>query len=58
MNDPYVQMTGIAETIQDAVDYHRAGDLEKAEELYLRILGEQPGNPGVLHLLGTLEMNQ
>jgi tetratricopeptide (TPR) repeat protein len=47
-------MTGIAEVIQDAVDCHRAGDLEKAEELYLRILGEQPGNPGVLHLLGTL----
>ena len=54
MNDPNAQTAGIADVVQEAVDYHRAGDLERAEALYLRILGEQPGNPVVLHLLGTL----
>lgn len=40
--------------IRDAVAHHRAGDLDLAEEHYHRILGREPENPGILHLLGTL----
>lgn len=47
-------MTSVAEMIRDAVDYHRAGELDRAEEHYRRILRCEPDNPGVLHLLGTL----
>jgi Flp pilus assembly protein TadD len=49
-----MQMTGIAEIIQCALDYHRAGRLERAQELYQQVLQDQPENPDVLHLLGTL----
>lgn len=47
-------MVSIADMIRDAVEYHRAGDLDRAEEHYRRILGREPENPGILHLLGTL----
>ncbi|MHC4147478.1 MAG: tetratricopeptide repeat protein, partial [Planctomycetota bacterium] len=47
-------MTDIAEIIQCALDYHRAGRLERAQELYQQVLQDQPENPDVLHLLGTL----
>ncbi len=47
-------MMGIAEMIRDAVDRHRAGHLDQAEGLYRRVLSEEPENPAVLHLLGTL----
>ena len=33
VNNPYIQMNGIGEIIQDAVDCRRAGDLERTEEL-------------------------
>jgi len=47
-------MTTIAETIQKAVDHHRAGHLDQAGELYEQVLQDQPENPIVLHSLGTL----
>ena len=47
-------MMGIAEMIRDGVDYHRAGHLDQAEGLYRRVLGEEPENPAVLHLLAAL----
>ncbi len=47
-------MATVTDMIRDAVDCHRAGDLDLAEERYRRILGHEPENPGVLHLLGTL----
>ncbi len=37
-----------------AFDYHQAGDIAKAEELYLRILEEDPRNVDIAFLLGTL----
>lgn len=47
-------MMEIAEMIRDAVDCHRSGHLGQAEELYRRILSEEPENPAVLHLLAAL----
>ena len=47
-------MASVADMIRDAVDCHRAGDLDLAEEHYRRVLGREPENPGILHLLGTL----
>ena len=47
-------MTGIAGIIQSAIDHHHAGRLEQAEEQYQQVLHDEPENPVVLHLLGTL----
>jgi len=47
-------MTTIAETIQKAVDHHRAGHLDQAGELYGQILQDEPENPIALHSMGTL----
>jgi Flp pilus assembly protein TadD len=47
-------MTGIAGIIQSAIDHHQAGRLEQAEEQYQQVLHDEPENPVVLHLLGTL----
>lgn len=49
-----MQMTGIADIIQCAVNYHCAGRLERAQEFYEKVPKDQPENPDVLHLLGTL----
>lgn len=37
-----------------AVARHRSGDLAGAETLYRRLLGDHPGNPDALHLLGLV----
>jgi len=47
-------MTTEVDILQDALTFHRAGDLDRAEECYRRILAREPGNPGILHLLGTV----
>ena len=43
-----------AESIHTAIDFHNAGDLEKAENIYRKILEVDPKNANVLHLLGFL----
>jgi tetratricopeptide (TPR) repeat protein len=40
--------------LQAAVEFHNTGNLDKAEELYRKILENDPKNPNVLHLLGFL----
>jgi len=40
--------------IRDAVTYHQAGELARAENLYQDVLREQPGNVDALHLLGLV----
>jgi predicted O-linked N-acetylglucosamine transferase (SPINDLY family) len=38
----------------DALEYHKKGQLVKAQELYEEILKIQPGNADALHLLGVI----
>ncbi|HUT11295.1 MAG TPA: tetratricopeptide repeat protein [Thermoguttaceae bacterium] len=47
-------MAAIAETLKTAVGEHRTGRLDRAEELYRRVLRADPGHADALHLLGVL----
>lgn len=40
--------------LEDLVQLHRAGRIDEAEAGYRQLLAEDPGNAGVLHLLGIL----
>ncbi len=40
-----------------AVEHHRAGRLDKAEDLYRRALRRYPDHPDILHLLGVLALD-
>lgn len=40
--------------LQQAVDAHRKGNLDRAESIYLRLLSSAPDNPDLLHLLGLI----
>jgi tetratricopeptide (TPR) repeat protein len=44
----------VEELLQTAVNFHNAGNLQKAETLYRKILENHPKNHNVLHLLGFL----
>lgn len=44
------------EKFVEAFKYHKCGDLDKAEKLYLEILRESPGNYEVLNLLGLIKL--
>ena len=48
----------IDQTFELAKERHLAGDLSAAQELYDRVLAEQPGNAAVLYRIGLLEMQQ
>ncbi len=45
-----------AESLQQAIACHQAGQLPEAEQGYRAILAEQPGHPDALHNLGILAM--
>ena len=47
-----VQMAAIPEAV--AVQYHQAGKLQQAEDMYRQILQVDPCNADVLHLLGVI----
>ena len=47
-------MTNSDEFLRRAVDLHRAGNLDAAEQLYQRVLDCEPGNADALNLLGLL----
>src|SRR3954453_21206141 len=47
-------MTNVADAVQAALQHHRAGRLQQAEQLYRQILQADPHQPDVLHLLGVL----
>jgi tetratricopeptide (TPR) repeat protein/GT2 family glycosyltransferase len=47
-------MTDITATMEIAVQHHRAGRLEQAEELYRRLLQSNPNYPAALNLLGVI----
>ncbi len=40
--------------LSKAIDLHRDGRLEEAEQIYRRILAVEPANPGALNFLGVL----
>lgn len=48
----------IQQTLEQAVQLHKAGDLRKAEDLYQRILEADPVHPIVLHLLGVTNFQE
>lgn len=47
-------MTGILDTMNQALELRAAGRLGEAGDVCRQILDEQPNNPGVLHLLGVI----
>lgn len=44
--------------LKTALEYHLAGRLSEAEELYQEILGTEPNNPDALYFLGVLARQQ
>jgi protein O-GlcNAc transferase len=44
----------LTDTLQQAIIYHKAGELENAEQLYRSILTEEPNHPDANHNLGVL----
>jgi len=43
-------------TLHDAIEHHRRGELGRAEAIYRRILKAHPDHPDALHLLGCVEL--
>ncbi len=48
----------IPQLIQQATQYHQAGQLESAETLYYQVLQLEPTNPDALHLLGVIALQR
>ena len=48
----------IQELLRQAVPLHQAGRFEEAEQIYARILADQPGFFQALHLMGLLRLQQ
>jgi len=46
--------SAIQRALDQALQHHRAGRLQQAEQLYRQILTQQPDHPEALHLLGVL----
>ena len=46
-------MAAVTESLQKALKYHEAGELEQAEALYQDIIRVDPGHADALHLLGV-----
>ncbi|MGO9836083.1 MAG: tetratricopeptide repeat protein [Polyangiaceae bacterium] len=49
-------MSGGSATFEAALQHHRAGQLDEAEQLYRRALGEDPRNANAAFLLGALAL--
>jgi tetratricopeptide (TPR) repeat protein/glycosyltransferase involved in cell wall biosynthesis len=48
------QTTNNQQLIQQGIQHHERGELEKAEALYQQVLQQQPNNADALHLLGAI----
>src|SRR5580700_3678612 len=44
--------------LQDGVRRHRAGNLQEAEAIYRRILGQKPDHHQALHLVGIIALQR
>lgn len=51
-------MDGTTRLLEEAVREHQAGELQKAEPLYRRVLRVDPEHPSALYHLGTLELQR
>ncbi len=51
-------MHDLAETLAQALEHHRAGRIDQAEEIYRRILAGDPRHADSLHLLGMVEQQR
>jgi protein O-GlcNAc transferase len=40
--------------LNTGLEHHRAGRFDRAQEIYSRILADEPGNAGVLNLMGAV----
>ncbi len=49
-------MAAHAELLQSALQFHRAGQLDRAEQIYRQILQLDPRHPDALHLLGVIDL--
>ena len=47
-------MTTLRAALDQALQHHQAGDLQRAESLYRQILQQWPGQPDALNLLGVM----
>ena len=47
-------MIVVRELLATAVSRHQAGDLHRAEEIYLQVLQQDPRHHDALHLLGLV----
>ena len=48
----------VRDTLELAVEHHRAGRLDQAEALYRKVIAIQPNEADALHLLGMLAHQQ
>jgi len=53
-NHPPQQQESTQQSLDQAVQHHKAGELHKAEDLYKQILDADPDHAVVLHLLGVI----
>jgi len=45
-----------ADTLDLALQYHRAGDFERASQIYRQIIAADPNAVDALHLLGAIAL--
>ena len=49
-------ITMSADTLDLALQYHRAGDFERASQIYRQIIAADPNAVDALHLLGAIAL--
>ena len=47
----------VLELLKKAVAIHNAGNLQKAEQMYLQVLSQEPDHPDATHFMGVLAYN-